>query len=425
MNRTKLRYAARDQVEIQMLSLDDLLPSDHLAREIWAYVETMEVSELVGRVASMEGQAGAPAFDPRTLLCLWLYATVESVGSARRLSRLVEESVPYRWIAGGEAINYHTLSDFRTDHADVLDRLLVASVAVLAHEGRVDLEAMTVAHDGMRVRASAGRDSMRRRPSLEKALEMARAHMEGLKEQTEAPSEGDRPPGARQRAARERAARERVERLGQALKAMDKLEAKQRRRTDRKPREPRVSPTDPEAAVLRMANGGKDVAHNIQFTTEITTRAITAVAVADRSSDTGMLAPSMENHRRAHGRLPECVLADQGFFKYADIAALEGERCQVLMPDLYPEAQPSHRSGRFGPLITAWRERMKTDAAKDIYRLRSSTVEWSNARVRQQGLQQLTVRGRAKVLAVALWHALTHNILRTLALRRQSALMAA
>jgi transposase len=415
----KLRYAGRDQIQMEMLSLDQQLPSDHLAREIWAYVETLDLGDLLARVETTQGEAGAPAFDPRTLLGLWVYATVESVGSARRLARLVVESLPYRWIAGGDEINYHTLSDFRVLHADVLDRLLAASVAVLAREGRVDLEDMTVAHDGLRVRASAGRGSMHRRPALEKALELARERVLRLKEEREGPGKDDEPKNPRQRAAQERAARERAQRLAQALRTMEKIETRRQNQNDRKPSEPRASSTDPEAVMLRMANGGKDPAHNLQFTTEVRTRAITAVTVADRSSDTGMLLPAMENHRRAHARLPSRVMADAGFLKYADIGALEAQGCDVLMPDRYGDARGVRRPPE--PLIARWRERMKTQKAKEEYKLRSSTVEWSNARVRQQGLLQLTVRGRAKVLALGLWHALAHNILRTLALRKQAA----
>lgn len=416
MKKIRLRYAARDQVEIQVMSLDQMLPAEHLAREIWAYVEKMDLNGLQDEVGSLEGRPGAPAFDRRTLMCLWLYATADSVGSARRLSRLVGESLPYRWIAGGAAVNYHTLSDFRSRHGEALDRLLTASMAVLAAEGWVELENMTVAHDGMRVRASAGRGSMHRRATLERTLETAKAHVSRLKERCRRPDDNDDPPGAGKRAARERAARERVERLNHALEVMEKMEGKQRVRTDRKPREPRVSSTDPEAAMLHMANGGKDPAHNLQFTTEVATRAITSVAVADMSSDTGMLLPAMENYKRAYGRLPVRVLADRGFFKYSDIEALEEGGCEVLLPDLYPTAQ--HVGKASGAPIDRWRRRMKTDAAKEQYKLRPSTVEWSNARVRQQGLLQLTVRGSVKVLAVGLWHALTHNILRTLALRK-------
>lgn len=183
--KVKLRLAARDQVEMQLLSLDQMLSADHLARQILEYVQAMDLEKFFDNVSSLEGEPGAPAFDPRTLICLWLYATADSVGSARRLARLVEESLPYRWIAGGDAINYHTLADFRTRHGEALDRLLTASVALLAEEGRLDLESMTVAHDGMRVRASAGRDSMHRRPTLEKHLQAAKEHVEKLKSQEE------------------------------------------------------------------------------------------------------------------------------------------------------------------------------------------------------------------------------------------------
>ena len=411
----KLRYAVRDQVELHMSSLDQLLPEDHLAREIWAYVEQLDLAELFGAIKTAEGEPGAATFDPRTLLCLWLYATVESVGSARRLARLLSAengSLPYRWISGGAVINYHTLADFRTRHEAILDRLLTASVAVLAQEVRIDLENLTVAHDGMRVRASAGRDSLHRRETLQKHLQAAQEHVRRLKEQC---AEGESAPSARQRSARQRAARERVERLEQALEIMQQVEAKQRVRTDREPREPKVSSTDPEAAMLRMANGGKDPAHNLQFTTEVNTRTITCVAVAPMSSDTGMLAPCMQQHRSLHGRLPARVLSDQGYFKYDDIATLESQHCEVIMPDLYPNARTAKASNSY---ITQWRQRMNTAQAQQLYQCRKTTVEWSNARIRQQGLYQLTVRGRTKARIIGLWHALTHNILRTLALRR-------
>ncbi len=60
--------------------------------------------------------------------------------------------------------------------------------------------------------------------------------------------------------------------------------------------------------MLRMANGGKDPAHNVQFTVEVNTRAITSVHIAPLSSDTGTLLPAMERHAGVYGRLPSRVL---------------------------------------------------------------------------------------------------------------------
>ena len=64
---------------------------------------------------------------------------------------------------------------------------------------------------------------------------------------------------------------------------------------------------------------------------------------------------------------------------------------------------------------------MRTEAAKAIYRDRAATSECVNAHARRRGLTALRVRGVAKVRAVALWHALAHNLARTLALPAQAA----
>ena len=122
------------------------------------------MSVLYEGIKSREGTAGRDAIAPEILLALWLYATLESVGAARGLARLSESHDAYRWICGGVQVNYHTLSDFRTDHGEVLDGLLSESVASLMAAGVVKLA--RVAQDGMRVRASAGTGSFRREDQL-------------------------------------------------------------------------------------------------------------------------------------------------------------------------------------------------------------------------------------------------------------------
>ena len=135
---------------------------------MWAFVEGLDLSALYVGIKAIEGHAGRPPIDPAILMALWLYATLEGVGSARALERMCDEHDAYRWLAGGVSVNYHTLADFRVDHADVLDELLTRSVAALIVEGHVTLT--RVAGDGMRVRASAGAASFRRRDTLAGAL---------------------------------------------------------------------------------------------------------------------------------------------------------------------------------------------------------------------------------------------------------------
>src|ERR1700754_1912476 len=150
----RLREPVRDQVELRAVDIDSLIGQDHPARVIWAYVEQLDLRVLEDAIKAREGTPGHPTIAPRLLLALWLYATSEGVGSARALARLCESHDAYRWLVGGVSVNYHTLSDFRVGHGELLDRLLTENVATLAACGLIDLGKL--AQDGVRVRACAG-----------------------------------------------------------------------------------------------------------------------------------------------------------------------------------------------------------------------------------------------------------------------------
>jgi transposase len=222
---------------------------------VWEFVLGLDLSAFYAEIRSVEGHAGRPAIDAAILLSLWIYATSEGVGSARPLARLCEQHDAYRWICGGVEVSAHTLSDFRVAHGRVLDELLTQSVGRLLAEGLVELT--RVAQDGMRVRAQAGAASFRRRTKLRECLREARRQVERLRrELNEDPAASSR----RETSARERAARERKRRVEQALARMEEEEEQREERAKARPREekkePRVPTTDPEARVMRMADGG-------------------------------------------------------------------------------------------------------------------------------------------------------------------------
>ncbi len=151
----------REQLELRAVDLESLLPADHRARLVWDFVTRLDLTPLYEKIGSVEGGAGRPATDPRVPMALWLYATLEGVGSARALDRLCDEHDAYRWLCGGVGVNHHSLADFRVEHVEFLDRTLTTSIASLMATGAVTLE--RVAQDGVRVRASAGAASFRRR----------------------------------------------------------------------------------------------------------------------------------------------------------------------------------------------------------------------------------------------------------------------
>jgi transposase len=399
--------------------LEDLLTPEHHARTIWQFVQGLDLTPLLVTIRAVEGGPGRSATDPQIFVALWLYATVEGVGSARALDYLCTHHHGFRWLCGGVSVNYHSLADFRVGHLEFLDNLLTHSVATLLEQDLVDLN--RVAQDGMRVRASAGAASFRRRPTLEQCLQEAQTQVQRLRAELETdPGEANR----QQQRARERAARERDERIRQALARMPEMEAK--KKADEKVKA-RVSTTDPEATVMKMADGGFRPAYNVQFSTATASQVIIGVEVTTSGSDMGQLAPGVEQVHDRFGVYPKEVLVDGGFAKHEDIEAVSGaaKGCVVYAPVPEPKDPKQDRYAPHAgdsPAVAVWRARMATAEAQAIYKDRAAAAECVNAQARNRGLVRLLVRGLRKVKAVALWSAVAHNVLRALSLRAAAAL---
>jgi transposase len=394
------------------MPLEDLLDTDHQARLVWDYCLRLDLAPLYDAVRSRVGGPGHPAIDPRICVALWLYATLEGVGSARALAWLCSNHNAFRWLAGSVSVNHHTLSDFRTGRLDFLDALLTRSVAVLREQDLVDLN--RVAIDGMRVRACAGAASFRRRQTLEEHLEEAKDQVARLKEEMD---DDPAAPSRRCAAARERAARERQERLEEALKRLPELEAK-KKADDR--HKARASTTDAEASVMKMADGGYRPAMNVQYAAATNCGVILAVSVLTTGSDMGQIAPALEQIEGRFGVRPEEALADGGYAKHEDLERAQAAGTTAYVP--VPEPKDPDRDRHVplpedSPAIAAWRRRMETQGAKEIYKQRAATVELANAQARNHGLTRLLVRGARKALAVALWQAIAHNVRRWFSLR--------
>lgn len=428
----RLRHADRNQLRLEPVDLDSLVDHDHRVRTVWMWVEKLDLSPVLNTLRARGSNPGRAATDPRILVCLWLYATTESVGSARLLADLCQQHNVYKWIMGGVSINHSTLSEFRVNHEEFLDGLLTNSMAALINQGVVDLK--VVAQDGVRVRAAAGRSSFRRKETLAELQQQCEAHIKALKQELEQNPEAA---SARHKAARERAARERKERLDAALANLEQMEKKseesrkkQRKKAGpdgegnegnsdsdankKKPGPPRASTTDPEARRMKMANGGVDPAYNFQFVTEKETRLIVGVEVTNVGSDHGEMTPLNDQLFERYGRRAEAVLADGGYVDLEDITRMEKAGTRVYAPPKKPkEKKVSARTRRNDtPETKQWRERMETEEGQQLARQRGSVAELSNAQARNHGLRQLTVRGRKRVRAVALWHALAINVLR-------------
>lgn len=415
-DKPRLREAERRQVTLQAMDFEALVGAEHPVRGVWAMVEALDLSEFYAEVAARGSKPGAPATDPKILLALWMYATVEGIGSARLLAKLCDRDAPYRWICGGVSVNHHVLSDFRVGHGKKLDKLLTRIVAALMKQGVVRLN--RVAQDGTKVRASAGAGSFRRRQSLERCFEEAKEQVRKLKREIE---EDGGASTRREMAARNRAAEERTSNIEAALEAMEELEEKQAAPDRQSPsmvnrrKLPRASTTDAECRVMKMGDGGFRPAYNVQLATD-ESGVIVGANVTTDGTDYAQVTPMLAEIEQRTGQLPREYLVDGGYAKIDTIEMLEKRGVTAYAPVPQPKNKDVDRfEPRPGdsPAVASWRTRMKTDDAKRIYVQRGVLAERTNADLKtHRGLDRLNVRGLEKVKAVVLLAAITFNVMK-------------
>jgi len=421
MDDVRVNRADRRQPAFEMVDLERLVADDHRVRAVWAFVETLDLSVFYARIKARGGTAGRPAADPRILLALWLYATIEGVGSARALDRLCGRDVIYRWICGGVGVNHELLRTFRNESGEFLDQLLTQSLTALIEEGLIDLDEVTT--DGTKVRASASRSSMRHKPRVVEIEAELAANIARLRRELDAdPAATERRLTVRQLAATE----ERARRVRAAGEKFAEREAERSERAKQHPGEaaasnadsPRVSTTDPDARVMKMADGATRPAYNVQVGTA--QEFIVAIEPTDQGNDRGLAPAVVAQVERRTGRAPLRLLADGTAMTEEDIVGFAESHPEMAVfapPKACSEtAKPASRKryerklAREPQCLKDWRARMASEAGKAVYARRSNT-EHPHGRMKNCGFGRMLVRGLKKVRAVCLLHAVAHNLI--------------
>jgi transposase len=430
----RIRQAERRQVGFELVDLEGLVVEDHPVRAVWSFVEGLDLQSFYDRIKARGETPGRPATDPRILLALWLYATADGIGSARALARLCEHHTIYRWICGGVGVNHTMLSEFRLDSGEFLDRLLTSSLAVLMREGLITLD--EVITDGTKVRAAASRSSMRRRQTLVELEEKARIRVAELKQELEADSAaGERRLSKRRLSAAEDRARRVAAALAKPPAATPKDEKDQNEVDDpplagggksgKKSKQERVSTTDPDAPLMRMADGAVRVAYNVQVASAC--GFVVAIEPVQRRNDRGLAPAMVAQVEQRCGKVPDRLLADTGAMTAADIATLAQTHpsMQVFSPPparkqaSKPESKARYERNRVAEpqYLKEWRARMDSEEGQAIYKRRSNT-EHAHARLKNRGFEQMALRGLAKVRIACWLHAVTHNLMWAISCRR-------
>lgn len=352
----------RNQFLWHAVDVERLVAADHLVRAIWELTGGLDLSRFSAGVKAVDGVAGRPAYDPRLLISLWIYAYSQKISSAREVERRCGYDPAFQWLTGMQEVNHHTLSDFRLQHQDALDELFTQLLAALEQQELISLE--RVAHDGTKVKAAAARSSFHREKTLRDHLEAARERVRAMGDPQ------DEEPSRRAAAARERAAREKVERLEQALEEMQKVQAAPEARAEKSER--RVSETDPEARNMRQGDGGCAPSHNVQISTDTAHGIIVGVSVTQAASDQHEMVPAVEEIERRMGRPPEHLVVDDGYTTRENVLAAADRGLDLIGGTMEGDAKDAQAATRRleqrGIDPAFYPENFHYDAATNSYR---------------------------------------------------------
>jgi transposase len=343
----RLKQINRQQMLLRPVEVEKLVEQDHPVRAIWELVGRLDLGPFYVDIEAVEGVAGRPVWDPQLLISLWIYAYKDGVSSAREIARLCEYQPAYQWLTGLEVVNYHTLADFRIRHKEALDQLFIEVLGVLSHEGLITLQ--RVMHDGTKIKACASDKSFHRKATIENHLRLAREQVEQMGDpHSEELSQ-------RVAKAQQRALREKQERLEEAIRVLEEMEASRSEASEKK--ETRASSTDPEARVMLGAKGAYGPSYNVQISTDAKAKIIVGVGVTQAATDAAELKPAVERIEANMGEKPKQMVVDAGLTNQATLEAMTEKQVDLIgalperrgvaekrmkqrgvSPDFYPQA---------------------------------------------------------------------------------------
>jgi transposase len=324
-----LRPLTREQAWLLPPSLDDLLPEEHPARFVAAFVDGLSPATLAELEINREGEArGAPSYHPFGLLAVWLYGFMTGVRSSRKLEAACHDQIPLLWLTGCQRPDHNTLWRFYRSHRAAMRRLLKETVTVAVDIGYVDLALQAV--DGTKVGANASADRTYDAAGLARLMERTELAIAALEAQNEG-SDDEQPSPMPPDLRRAHSLRERVRAAQERL-------ASQEQPT-------KVNLTDGDARFMK-GRQGIIPGYNAQAMASPVKAAaatrpgllITATDVVTAPTDYHQLAPMLSEAEAMTGGRAETTLADGGYHTAANLETGDQRGQTLVMSERYGES---------------------------------------------------------------------------------------
>jgi transposase len=293
-----------------MIALDSLISNDHPARLIWELIDTIDLKVLNEDIKSRKGYAGRRAIDRKILLALWIYAYSRGIGSGREIHMLCSQDNAFRWICGGQNINYHTIDDFRSKNGEKFQEIIKEIISVIMKEGIIDVSRITV--DGTRIKTKASDNKRYKEKRLEEYVKDAKKHIKEVDQLAEKNNNLSK----LEISSKKRAAREKLEKEKNALNQLKEIKKNKYKNTENS----RISVTENDCRTMKPSrNEGYMLAYNVQVASETKEQFIVGVKVNNKPNDSNGLKEVIPEVERNTRKKPDIAITDAGYPNYHQI----------------------------------------------------------------------------------------------------------
>jgi transposase len=329
----------RDQLVLFSERLDEVLPEDHLVRQI---------DEILGQIDWRAWEAlyshmtpGRPPIHPRVMSGIILYGLLKGIRSSRRLEESLHMRLDFRWLAEGRTIDHSTLCRFRQSHSERLKDLFVQVVLIAKLAGVLSLVELAV--DGTKIRSQNHRSKKYKVDDLKALQEQLRLRFDELHAEAEALDAQEVGERAKIEKRQQSVARRQAE-IKRAIEAVEEL-----KKSDQ-PIPTRIPATDVESRVTKSKEGGFAPNYTPVNVVDPQSGLIVSTEVIADCNEKSMLAGALDEVESDFGERPERVLADAIFNHGSNLNEMKQRDIELYTPIEDPANNPAIRENPTEPV---------------------------------------------------------------------------
>jgi len=380
----------RKQMRWQTIDLEKLIPEDHKVRFFWEICEKINLTKIYEKYKITEESNGRPAYDPRMMLCLLIYAAEEGITSSRKIAEECKRRADFIWLCGGIEPEYRAIAYFRAEQGEGIKEAFCEIVLALKEAGL--LKGEIYYQDGTKMMANASKKSFMKKSEIEAKIEAAEEAYKTIMEEKWEDEE-------KKEEVRERLEKEK-NKLEEALKTAREIMGVREKRAERiygkkgveRVKEAQASITDVECKFMKY-NKERIPGYNAQICIEKESSIIVGTQVNTEPADTGSLIPMIRAVRKNLEKEElENYGVDGGYYSNKNIREAEAEGVKNILINFKKNDKSEEKETQ------EMKKKLEEERNKEIIRKRGIIEKiFGNIKENVNKFRRFKLRGTKKV----------------------------